>query len=243
MPMATSYRVNRWCTQWCRCLQLSTRFGAKVHCAMCSRSEWWWGGGGGGGLGRQMQNVGRSWTQKRYKIKHAPPSDTPSAMASFINRLLTWLLWLLPANPNGPKDTMCLEKYILLVVMAILVISWLGIPCGVPLESLSAIVSWHCENQEPEGRKGSTPPPPLYKLRPCPSYSRRRDRNNCVRNFNYVRNVVRPQKTWVCRHICQIHGAMDTCNMPHARQIHSQEFEVARAQTSPQAPAKGIFKW
>ena len=113
------------------------------------------GGGGGGGLGRQMQNVGRSWTQKRYKIKHAPPSDTPSAMASFINRLLTWLLWLLPANPNGPKDTMCLEKYILQVVMAILVISWLGVPCGVPLESLSAIVSWHCENQEPEGRKGS----------------------------------------------------------------------------------------
>ena len=24
------------------------------------------------------------------------------------------------------------------------------------------------------------PPPPLYKLRPCPSYSRRRDRNNGV---------------------------------------------------------------
>ena len=42
----------------------------------------------------------------------------------------------------------------------------------------------------------------------------------------YVRNVVRPHKTWVCRHICQLHGAMDTCNMPHARQIHSQEFEV-----------------
>ena len=78
-----------------------------------------------------------------------------------------------------------------------------------------------------------TPPPPLYKLRPCPSYSRRRDRNNCVRNFNYVRNVVRPHKTWVCHHICQLHGAMDTCNMPHGRQIHSQEFEVVRAQTSP----------
>ena len=72
------------------------------------------------------------------------------------------------------------------------------------------------------------PPPPLYKLRPCPSYSRRRDRNNCVHNFNYVRNVVRPHKTWVCRHICQLHGAMDTCNMPHARQIYSQEFEVVR---------------
>ena len=27
------------------------------------------------------------------------------------------------------------------------------------------------------------PPPPLYKLRPCPSYSRRRDRNNFVRNL------------------------------------------------------------
>ena len=27
------------------------------------------------------------------------------------------------------------------------------------------------------------PPPPLYKLRPCPSYRRRRDRNNCVRNL------------------------------------------------------------
>ena len=26
-------------------------------------------------------------------------------------------------------------------------------------------------------------PPPLYKLRPCPSYSRRRDRNNFVRNL------------------------------------------------------------
>ena len=80
---------------------------------------------------------------------------------------------------------------------------------------------------------GGYTPPPLYKLRPCPSYSRRRDRINCVRNFNYVRNVVRPHKTWVCRHICQLHGAMDTCNMPHARQAHSQEFEVVRAQTSP----------
>ena len=77
------------------------------------------------------------------------------------------------------------------------------------------------------------PPPPLYKLRPCPSYSRRRDCNNCVRNFNCVRNVVRPDETWVCRHICQLHGAMDTCNMPHARQFDFQEFEVARAQTSP----------
>ena len=27
--------------------------------------------------------------------------------------------------------------------------------------------------------QASTPPPPLYKLRPCPSYSRRRVRNNC----------------------------------------------------------------
>ena len=54
------------------------------------------------------------------------------------------------------------------------------------------------------------PPPPLYKLRPCPSHSRRRDCNNCVRNFNYVQDVVRPHKTWVCRHVCQLHGAMDT---------------------------------
>ena len=45
-------------------------------------------------------------------------------------------------------------------------------------------------------------PPPLYKLRPCPSYSRCRDRNNLV--CNYLRNVVRPHKTWVCRHICQL---------------------------------------
>ena len=26
-------------------------------------------------------------------------------------------------------------------------------------------------------------PPPLYKPCPCPSYSRRRDRNSCVRNL------------------------------------------------------------
>ena len=78
-----------------------------------------------------------------------------------------------------------------------------------------------------------SPPPPLYKLRPCPSYSRRRDCNNCVHNFNCVRNVVWPHETWVCRHICQLHGAMDRCNMPHATQFDFQEFEVARAQTSP----------
>ena len=36
----------------------------------------------------------------------------------------------------------------------------------------------------------------LYKLRLCPSYSRRRDRNNCVRNYNYVQDVVQPHKTW-----------------------------------------------
>ena len=83
------------------------------------------------------------------------------------------------------------------------------------------------------GSHGAYPPPPLYKLRPCPSYSRRRDRNNCVRNFNCVRNVVRPHMTWVCRHICQLYGAMNTCNMPHARQFDFQEFEFARAQTSP----------
>ena len=39
-------------------------------------------------------------------------------------------------------------------------------------------------------------PPPLYKLRPCPSYSRRRDRINLVPNFNSVPNVVQPHKTW-----------------------------------------------
>ena len=62
------------------------------------------------------------------------------------------------------------------------------------------------------------PPPPLYKLRPCPSYSRRRDSNNCVLSFSYVQDVVWPQNTWVCRHVCQLHGAMDTfvslCPLP-----------------------------
>ena len=41
------------------------------------------------------------------------------------------------------------------------------------------------------------PPPPLYKLRPCPSYSRRRDRIHLGPNFNSVPNVVQPHKTWV----------------------------------------------
>ena len=61
------------------------------------------------------------------------------------------------------------------------------------------------------GKRGEkeVPPPPLYKLRPCPSYSRRRDRNNCV-HFNCVQDVVWPHKTWVCCHVCQLHGAMDT---------------------------------
>ena len=40
-------------------------------------------------------------------------------------------------------------------------------------------------------------PPPLYKLRFCPSYSRRRDRINLGPNFNSVPNVVQPHKTWV----------------------------------------------
>ena len=62
----------------------------------------------------------------------------------------------------------------------------------------------------PPPRTPCTPPPPLCKLRPCPSYSRRRDHNNCVRNFNYVQDVVWPHKTWVCRHVSQLHGAMDT---------------------------------
>ena len=35
------------------------------------------------------------------------------------------------------------------------------------------------------------------KLRPCPSYSRRRDRINLGPNFNSVPNVVQPHKTWV----------------------------------------------
>ena len=39
--------------------------------------------------------------------------------------------------------------------------------------------------------------PPLSKLRPCPSYSRRRDRINLVPNFNSVPNLVQPHKTWV----------------------------------------------
>ena len=42
-----------------------------------------------------------------------------------------------------------------------------------------------------------TPPPPLCKLRPCPSYSKRRDRINLGPNFNSVPNVVQPHKTWV----------------------------------------------
>ena len=46
--------------------------------------------------------------------------------------------------------------------------------------------------QQPE-----VPPPPLYKLRPCPSYSRRRDRINLGPTFNSVPNVVQPHKTWV----------------------------------------------
>ena len=44
---------------------------------------------------------------------------------------------------------------------------------------------------------GRVPPPPLSKLRPCPSYSRRRDRINLVPNFNSVPNLVQPHKTWV----------------------------------------------
>ena len=40
-------------------------------------------------------------------------------------------------------------------------------------------------------------PPPLYKLRPCPSYSRRRDRINLGPNFNSVPNVVQLHKAWV----------------------------------------------
>ena len=45
-----------------------------------------------------------------------------------------------------------------------------------------------------------TPPPPLYKLRPCPSYSRLRDRINLVPNFNSVPNVVQPRGVWGMAH-------------------------------------------
>ena len=41
------------------------------------------------------------------------------------------------------------------------------------------------------------PPPSLYKLRPRPSYSRRRGRVNLGPSFNSVPNVVQPHKTWV----------------------------------------------
>jgi len=41
------------------------------------------------------------------------------------------------------------------------------------------------------------PPPPLYKLRPCPSYSRRRDHIALGPNFITVPNTVQPQKAWV----------------------------------------------
>ena len=47
------------------------------------------------------------------------------------------------------------------------------------------------------GWVGVYPPPLLYKLRPCPSYSGRRDRNNLGPNYNSVPNVVQPHKTWV----------------------------------------------
>ena len=46
-----------------------------------------------------------------------------------------------------------------------------------------------------------TPPPPLYKLRPCPSYSRRRDRINLVPNLNSVQNVVQPRGVWGMAHV------------------------------------------
>ena len=59
----------------------------------------------------------------------------------------------------------------------------------------SLVVPGECEVAE--SSTSYTPPPPLYKLRPCPSYSRRRDRINLVPNFNSVPNVVQPHKTWV----------------------------------------------
>ena len=48
------------------------------------------------------------------------------------------------------------------------------------------------------GTPASSPlPPPLCKLRPCPSYSRRRDHVDLGPNFNSVPNIVQPHKTWV----------------------------------------------
>ena len=43
----------------------------------------------------------------------------------------------------------------------------------------------------------SRTPSPLYKLRPCPSYSRRRDLINLGPDFDSVPNIVQPHKTWV----------------------------------------------
>ena len=67
------------------------------------------------------------------------------------------------------------------------------ISCGVVMGRLmnTPFMSWRVASRR------SYPPPPLYKLRPCPSYSRRRDRINLGPNFNSVPNVVQPHKTWV----------------------------------------------
>ena len=133
-----------------------------------------------------------------------------------------------PGDPRDPRESRATVCYVLsdtLVVWRYMMFIFCVKEAGLGMMAFVACFALGFQN--------STPPPPLYKLRPCPSYSRRRDRNNCVRNFNCVRNVVRPHETWVCRHICQLHGAMDTCNMPHARQFDFQEFEVARAQTNP----------
>ena len=85
--------------------------------------------------------------------------------------------------------------------------------CAVVLSATKALlVEWRAIETAIMALLGTSlfvPPPPLYKLRPCPSYSRRRDRINLVSNFNLVPNVVQPHKTWVSR-ICQSHRVMDT---------------------------------
>ena len=83
--------------------------------------------------------------------------------------------------------------------------------CGLAGQSLSPCIDVPlrlevlAHNTQPTGRCDVVkfdrlyipPPPHLYKLRPCPSYSRRRDCINLGPNFNSVPNVVQPHKTWV----------------------------------------------
>ena len=83
------------------------------------------------------------------------------------------------------------------------------------------------------------------KLRPCPSYNRRRDRINLVPNFNSVANVVQPRGVWGTARVFD--GKLYfTRDHMQGNFIH-QELEVASAQTSPSTSSKdifkGIFKW